>query len=299
MLAGKSDREALLSTELLAELRRLELRTRRSVSYDLSGSYRSAFRGRGLIFSDLREYQPGDEVRHINWKVSARSERVYVKSYEEDRSLSVCLLIDASRSTALGATRSKHERILQFSALLSLLSQRNRDAVGLALFSDGLLDYIPPSSGRSQMHRVLGALLSTQATGENSDLAKAITELHQKLRRRSIIFVVSDFFCPEFEHELSALSARHDVIMALAEDRLDFELPRAGLVRFRSAEGEGALVLDCSNPGVTQALERAHIARKQALQGLASTCGADFMCFDDSPLKALSDLMQRRAKRFR
>lgn len=297
--SGEKSSGVLLTPELLAEIKRLELKSRRSVSQELSGNYRSAFRGRGLVFSDLREYQPGDEVRHINWKVSARSDRVYVKSYEEDRSLSVCLLIDLSRSTALGSERTKHHKILQFAALVALLASRNRDATGLALFAGGINEFIQPASGRSQLHRILSTLLKTEATGERSDLAAAINELSHKLRRRSIVFILSDFYCADFQLQLRALSARHDVILTLVEDPLDTALPSAGLVRLRAAEGNAELVFDASNPQTRQALLQAQERRVATLAQIAATNGGDFMRFSHSPLKPLADLMRKRAKRYR
>ena len=288
------------ASRLAGQIRRLELRARKAVSSDLLGSYRSAFRGTGMVFSDLRPYEPGDDVKHIHWKATARSGKPYVKSYEEERSLRILLIVDTSASLgAFGLRQGSHNKLLEFCGLITVLGTRARDAVGLCLFADTVEQYFPPASRRSHQHRVLHALLSHRPTGKRSDLAAAIRFVQSRERKRTICFIVSDFLCPPFEHELAMLAYRHDVICVLVEHDLDGRLPNAGLVAFEDPETRLRTVVDTGSPAVQRALLQEHRERKQRVMAICNRSGADCVTVKDRVVEPLSQLMHARMKRYR
>jgi uncharacterized protein (DUF58 family) len=281
------------------ELRRIELHTKRRVTADLAGKYRSAFRGSGLLFSDIREYQPGDYVKNIHWKVTARTGKVYVKSYEEDRQLSIMLAVDISRSTDFGATRSKHRKAIEFAALVSLLASQNRDSFGLCLFSDQVTSFTRPSASRRQFQRLLLELIGEHELRPATDVAAALDYLVEHQRKSSVIFVVSDFLSPDFDESFRRLAIRHDVIAVLVEDDIDCELPVAGIVEFEDAESGERYILDTSHSASRELFEQQSKERTAKLKAKLRALGVDLMVLKDNPLTPLSELMTRRQARFR
>ena len=291
-----SSLETLLDAGLVQQLRRIELRTRRVVDADLLGSYRSAFRGSGMLFSDLREYEPGDDVKSIHWKASARSGKVYVKSYEEERQLNVLLTLDVSSSTACGGPRSKHDRAREFAALISVLARLCGDALGLCLYGEGVLEFLPARAARSQFQAVMLRLLAERRLRPGSDTAGALRAIAERQRRRAVIFLLSDFFCPPFEEELRRLAARHDVICALLSDPADAQPPAAGIVEFIDAESGERCTRDLSREA-RRVLSEAHAGRVSELQALCRRSGADLLVVAEHPLQELARLMRERARR--
>lgn len=289
----------LLSPTLLSELRRIELKTRRAIDSDLMGNYRSAFRGSGLIFSDLREYIAGDDVKHIHWKVTARTGKVYVKSFEEDRQQRVLVAVDISNSTNHGAPKSKHIKALEFAAVVAMLAQQSHDQLGLCLFSDRVEEFFPPAHSRRQFQKVLLSILKHRQLRKGTDLKGSINYLLQQQRRSSIVFLVSDFLCPPFDEELRALAQRHDLVCVLLEDALDSTFPRAGIAEFRDAESGKVVLVDTSSSSARKQIELTHRRRIERLQSACRLAGADFMRIQDNTLRPLADLMQRRHARAR
>ena len=296
---AESGLSAILSPAMLSELRRIELRSRRAIDSTLAGNYRSAFRGSGLVFSDLREYQPGDDVKHIHWKATARTGKVFIKSYDEERLLNIMLAVDISRSTAFGKERSKHRRALEFAALITMLAAQNKDAAGLCLFGDQVLEYLPPSARRAQIHKIISAVLAPRELAGGTDIASALRHIRTHQRRSAVVFVVSDFFSPPFEEELRYLSRRHDVILCLLADSLDYELPKAGIVEFMDAESGKRLHLDTSAARLNSHLKEQHEKRRLELRVLAQSVEADFLDLEGNSLSALASLMHRRTARQR
>ncbi len=287
----------LLNPGVMGELKRLELRTRRSLDADLMGQYRSAFRGSGLVYSDLREYQPGDEIKNIHWKATARTQKVYVKSYEEERELNIMLIIDVSNSTMFGATKDKHSKAFEFAALLALLAQSNHDALGLCLFSEKVDEFLPCARSRSQVREILYHLLAHRTLGKASNLDLALThvQLHQK--RRSIVFVISDFLCPAFEKSLEKLTIRHDVVCVLLDDPLDAALPNAGLVEFSDLETGERYLIDTTSARCRRFLTEYYKRRMQTLATVCNKTQSDLIIVRDKPLAPLAELMKRRTAR--
>lgn len=285
----------LLSAEALLDIKRLEIRSRRSVDADLIGRYRSSFRGSGLLFSDLRTYEPGDDIKHIHWKATARTGRPFVKTYEEERQLRITLAVDVSASTLWGAPKSKHERALQFAALISMLAQQNQDAIGLCLFGDSVVEYTEPSTKRSQFQRVLRMLLTPRPLVKGTNIGAALTFLRERTKRSSIIFIVSDFLSPPFEEQLSLLASRNDVIgVSLINNE---RIPSAGLVKFSDAETGEEILVDTSSKKVREALIKKLELHKTELQSKFQKSRSDLIEIGENPLRPLITLMEKRSRR--
>ncbi len=291
--------ELARATSLLAEMGRLELITRRTVDADLIGNYRSAFRGSGLLFSDIREYQPGDDVRRIHWKATARSNRAYVKSYEEDRQLRILVALDTSNSTGVHTPpfTSRHLRALEFSALITLLAAKSGDSLGLMLFSDQVELYFPPSKSRLQGKKVLYELTASRELRHATNIAQALRHIREREKRSSLIFLISDFFSPPFEDELRALAFRNDVVAVMLDDPRSALLPDVGLVELEDAETGQRRIVDSSM--ARQRLEQLKEERYRRLYELCSRVGADLVRLEGSPLRPLRELMQQRTNRYR
>ena len=279
-----------------AELRRIQLRSRRLVTGDLMGQYRSAFRGTGLVFTDIREYQPGDDVKHIHWKATARTGKVFVKSYEEDRQLRVLVAVDMSASMRALNQNSGYTKALEFVATVSALTQRGNDLIGLSLFADKPLTYLQPKSGAKRTHQILATLMNEQGSYQGTDLAAALKEISLNLRKPSIIFVLSDFLCPSFETELRTLSTIHDVVLVQIESPLK-EGEALGLVTFTDAETGEQVVVDTSSQMVRQKWNEALEAQRLRIRDTARSCRADHIVISDSVIRPLVRLMRERTRR--
>jgi uncharacterized protein (DUF58 family) len=286
----------LLSIPRTAELRRIQLRSRRLVTGDLMGQYRSAFRGTGLVFTDIREYQPGDDVKHIHWKATARTNKVFVKSYEEDRQLRVLLAVDMSASMRALNQRSAYAKALEFAATIGALTQRGNDLFGLSLFADKPLSYLHPKAGSKRTQQILSWLMTEQGNHHSTDLAAALQHISATLRKPSIIFVLSDFLCPPFEADLKTLSMLHDVVLVQIESPLE-QSEALGLVTFTDAETGEQVVVDTSSTMVRQKWSEALEAQRLALRETAQACRADHIVISDSVIRPLVRLMRERVRR--
>jgi len=287
----------LLDQSLLSELRRIEIRTRRTIDSDLMGRYRTAFRGSGLVFSDLREYQPGDEIKSIHWKVTARTGIPHVKTFDEDRLLNIVLTVDMTRSLIAGGGRTKHRKALELSALLAMLGHKGQDSVGLCLFSNRVEEFLAAKRSRGQVQRIISSLLTHRELASATDLRPVITHLRKNLKRASVIFLISDFFCQDFADELRMLAYKHDVIGCLLKSSFEVNLPRAGIVEFADSESGERILVDLSSKKVASELVALQENRLQKLRELFKGCRADLIEIEDNVLKPLAELMSRRTKR--
>jgi len=282
---------------LPAELKRLQLRSRKLVTGDLLGQYRSAFRGSGLVFSDLREYQPGDDIKHIHWKATARTGTVFIKSYEEDRQLRVLLAVDTSPSMRAKLGNQAYTKALEFCSLIGSLTQSGNDLLGLFLFSNSPGEFIPPSARPGRFSRILSALMNANSDNSSlTDLNAACDHLGNTLRKPSIIFVLSDFECPDFSAGLRKLVMRHDVVLVQMQPVLS-ALPSFGLVTFQDAESGEICVVDTSNRLVQQAWATALEKRCDTVRNTAKQCGADHIVITDNTAQPLVQLMRERVQR--
>jgi uncharacterized protein (DUF58 family) len=225
------------TTELLKRVRRIEIKTKGLSRQIFSGEYHSAFKGRGMSFSEVRNYQYGDDVRNIDWNVTARSGDPYVKVFEEERELTVMLLVDISKSSFFGTTQQlKNELITEICAVLAFSAANNNDKVGLLLFSDRVEKFIPPKKGRGHVLRIIRELLDTRPEGEGTDIGQALTYFTNMVKKRSICFLVSDFLAEGYETPLNLAARRHDLIGLHLFDPRERELPAVGLIHARDAE---------------------------------------------------------------
>jgi uncharacterized protein (DUF58 family) len=238
----------MLPKELLKKIRRIEIKTAHVVNEALAGQYHSAFRGRGMEFEEVRRYQVGDDVRTIDWNVSARYGEPFVKVFREERELTVVLVVDMSRSDQFGTNRQrKRELIAELGATLAFSAIKNNDKVGLLLFTDRVEKFVPPRKGSSHVLRVIRELLAFESAGRGTDIATAIDHLNRILRRRAVVFVISDFQDAGFERSLAVARRRHDVIPVRVRDRREREMPRMGLVELEDAETGERIVVDTSS----------------------------------------------------
>jgi uncharacterized protein (DUF58 family) len=260
--------------EILRQVKLLELRTRGLVNSLFTGEYRSVFKGQGMEFSEVREYQPGDEVRSIDWNVTARMRKPYVKRYIEERELTVMLVVDLSGSERFGTrARFKSELASELAAVLAMSAIRNNDRVGAVLFTDRIEHVVPPRKGRRHALRLMRDLLAFEPVGTGTDIAAAIDYAGKMLVHKAIIFLVSDFQESELEQPLKLLAQRHDVVAVTVDDPSEHELPDLGLARFVDPESGETLDVDTSDPTVrarfAEAVAEEIGARKRLLRRLA------------------------------
>ena len=243
--------------EILRQVKLIELRTRGLVNTLFTGEYRSVFKGQGMEFSEVREYQPGDEVRSIDWNVTARMHRPYVKRYIEERELTVMLAVDLSGSERFGTVRRfKSELATELGAVLAMTAVRNNDRVGLLLFSDRIEHVVPPRKGRRHALRLVRDLLVYEPEGHRTDIPGALNYLARMLSHHTIIFLISDFLGVSLEKPLKVLAQQHDVVAVTVEDPSERTLPALGLARFVDPESGETIDVDTDDPGVRAAYDR-------------------------------------------
>ena len=214
----------------------------------LAGSWNSAFKGRGIEFEEVRPYQVGDDVRSIDWNVTARSDQPFVKLFREEREMSVVLLVDLSRSVDFGTQlQTKRELIAELGATLAMSAVKNNDKIGMTLFSDDVEKAIPPRKGSRHVLRIIRELLYCDPVGAGTNIRKAVEHLNRTCKRRSVVFLVSDFFDSGYESVLKVAKRRHDIIPIVVSDPLEQELPNAGLVRLRDSESGAVVSVDTSS----------------------------------------------------
>src|SRR5437763_16684589 len=266
-------------TDILRQVKLLELRTRGLVSSLFSGEYRSTFKGQGMEFSEVREYQPGDEVRSIDWNVTARMRRPFVKRYIEERELTVMLVVDLSGSERFGTVRRfKSELASELAAVLAMSAVRNNDRVGVLVFTDRIEHVIPPRKGRRHVLRIIRDLLAFEPVGRGTDMVRANDYVARMLNEHAIVFIVSDFLEEDISHPLKLLAQRHDVVAVTVEDPSERDLPNIGIARLIDPETGETLEIDTSSPSVRAAYsdrvlkereERKHLLRRLAIDEFA------------------------------
>lgn len=259
-----------------ALVRRLEIRARRLMENRAVGAYDSVFRGHGVEFSEVRAYQPGDPFQAIDWKVTARMGRPFVKKFVEERELTVLLIVDLSGSTDFGTrVRTKRDLSLELAAVLGLAAGRNNDRVGLLLFTDRVEKWLPPRRGRGRLRQLLHVIATHQPEGRGTDIGLALATASRSLKTRSLVFVLSDFQSRPFRPELTAASRRHDVVGLHLVDPGEESLPAAGLLEVRDPESGTAGVLDLADSGTREHLAAVAASREKEVEALFRRAGAD------------------------
>lgn len=235
------------TSELIKKVRRIEIKTKGLSNQIFSGEYQTAFKGRGMSFSEVRNYNYGDDVRNIDWNVTARTGEPYIKIFEEEREMTVMLVIDVSPSSYFGTdTQLKNEVLTEISAVIAFSAINNNDKVGVIFFSDRIEKFIPPKKGKSHILRIIRELINFEPEGKGTDVAVALEYLNNIIKKRSITFVLSDFFAKEYDTSLRIASRRHDIIGVHLYDSREQELPNVGLVRVIDAETGKKIWLDTS-----------------------------------------------------
>ena len=293
------------TSEIIKKVRKIEIKTRGLSQNIFAGEYHSAFKGRGMAFSEVREYQYGDDVRDIDWNVTARFHRPYVKVFEEERELTVMLLIDVSGSLDFGTTRQmKRDMATEIAATLAFSAIQNNDKIGVIFFSDQIEKYIPPKKGRKHILYIIREMLDFQPKSKNTDVAMAVEFLTRVMKRRSTVFVLSDFFVrPEvrehgeaFEHALTMCNRKHDMVAIQVYDQRAKILPDIGLMKVRDAETGHEMFIDTSSKKLRLAHTRYFMERQNFLQQTFTKGNVDWtsIATSDDYVKALLMLFKQR-----
>ena len=290
----------MLPKEILKKVRQIEIRTNREVTDVLGGQYHSVFKGQGMEFEEVREYLPGDEVRSIDWNVTARFGHPFVKKFKEERELTVMLLVDVSASGQFGSVRqTKNELAAELAAVLAFSAIRNNDKVGLIMFSDAIEKFVPPNKGRRHVLRVIREILAFLPRGRGTNLSRVLDYLNKVQRRRAVCFFLSDFQDNTFRKQLQVAGKHHDLIALSLRDPREETLPSIGLLELCDSEtGERALI-DTFDRNVREQFERESKTRRESLRQLFRSTAVDHVeirCDQDYmlPLIRLFRLRERR-----
>ncbi|MCB9080483.1 MAG: DUF58 domain-containing protein [Lewinellaceae bacterium] len=286
------------TSELLKKVRKIEIKTKGLSRHIFSGEYHSAFKGRGMSFSEVRNYQYGDDIRNIDWNVTARTGDPHVKIFEEERELTVMLLVDVSRSSLFGSVAQvKAEIIIEICALLAFSAITNNDKVGVLLFSDRIERFIPPKKGKSHILRIIRELLDCEPAGHGTDIGLALDYLNNVLKKRAICFVISDFITEGYEKPLQIAARRHDMIGIRVTDPREAELPAVGLLRALDAETGEELWLDTGSKALRERYAQRYANQYQYFRSIFLKNGADIVDIPvDRPyIQTLLQFFQKRA----
>lgn len=287
------------ANDLLKKIRKIEIKTRGLSQNIFAGEYHSAFKGRGVIFSEVREYEPGDDVRDIDWNVTSRHNKPYVKVYEEERELTVMLLVDVSGSRDFGAVGdAKKEKMAEIAATLAFSSIQNNDKVGVIFFSDKIEKFIPPKKGRKHILLIIREIINFEPESSGTDLDVALQFLTNAIKKRSTAFLISDFIDDhDYFKSMSIANRKHDLAAIQVYDRRDAELPDVGLVRMRDLETGADVWIDTSSKKVRSSYAKVWYQRQQNLASVTARSGVDMasVTTDEDFVKALLGLFRRRA----
>lgn len=251
----------MISKEIFRKVRQLEIRTKGLVNNLFGGEYHSAFKGRGMVFSEVREYQYGDDIRQIDWNVTARAGDPFIKIFEEEREQTLMLLVDISNSGIFGSQLRKADLITEMCAVMAFSAIKNGDKVGLVLFSDRIEKVVLPKKGRLHVLRLIRELYTTKAEGKGTDLSVPLNFINRLLKRRSIVIMASDFIAPDYEKPIKITNKKHDLIAVAVSDPLEDELPDMGLVTFRDAETGQTRMIDTSSRKVRTSYKARRLER--------------------------------------
>lgn len=291
----------MLTKELLNQVRQIEIRTKGLVNQVFSGEYHSVFKGRGMEFSEVREYQFGDDIRNIDWNVTARFGHPFIKVFEEERELTVILMVDLSGSLMFGSVSKTKQRIAaELSAILAFSALKNNDKVGLILFTDKIEKFVPPRKGRKHVLRIIREVLSFEPEGNSTNIRGALEFMNNAIKKRSIAFLISDFMDNGYEKILKIVGRKHDLIGIVLDDRREKEIPNLGLIKLSDAETGEERWIDTSSKRVRNQMllyrkEKENIRKSvfisSGLDSVEVTTGSDY-------IQPLVKFFRRREKRW-
>ena len=286
-----------MDNEIIKKVRKIEIRARGLSSQMFSGAYHSAFKGRGMAFSEVREYQYGDDVRNIDWNVTARLNHPYVKIFEEERELTVMLIVDVSGSNRFGTHQQfKEELVAEVAATLAFSAIQNNDKVGVILFSDRIEAFIPPKKGSSHILRIIRELITFRPQNNGTDIAQALRYFTNVIKKRCTAFLLTDFYDKGYEDALKIAAGKHDLDALRIMDRREAELPNIGLTKFYDPENGSTLWVDTANPTTRNLFAAHHAAHKAEVENTLKKYGVDFcdLTTGDDFVKPLRKLFEMR-----
>jgi len=261
--------------EILKKVRKIEIKTRRLSDHIFSGEYHTSFKGRGMTFSEVRQYQYGDDVRAIDWNVTARYNEPFVKVFEEERELTMMLMVDISGSESFGTKNQlKRDMVTEIAATLAFSATQNNDKIGLLLFSDQIELFIPPKKGKSHVLRIIRELIEFESKSKKTDLSQALKYLSSVLKKKAIVFLISDFMVKDYEHTLKIASKRHDVTGIRVFDQREESIPNIGVVNMLDAETGETLLVDTTSNKVRMHYEKYYRENINYFKDIFSKCGA-------------------------
>jgi uncharacterized protein (DUF58 family) len=288
------------TTELLKKVRKIEIKTRGISNQIFSGEYHSAFKGRGMAFSEVREYQPGDDIRAIDWNVTARFNHPYIKIFEEERELTVMLVVDVSGSENFGTQKQlKKDVITELCAVLAFSAIKNNDKIGVIFFSDKIEKFIPPKKGKSHILRIIRDLIEFEPESNKTNIEQALRFFTNVVKKRSIAFLISDFMTDNYKDALKIANKKHDLIALRIYDKRETELPNIGLVKLKDAESGQLAWVDTSSKHVRTHYSINAKKRESYLKDLFNKCGVDTANIGthESYIQPLMNLFKKRESR--
>ncbi|MGZ3864361.1 MAG: DUF58 domain-containing protein [Bacteroidia bacterium] len=286
------------TAELLKKVRKIEIKTRGLSSQIFSGEYHSAFKGRGMAFSEVREYTPGDDIRTIDWNVTARFNTPFVKVFEEERELNVVLLVDVSASGNFGTQKqSKQDLITELCAVLAFSASTNNDKIGVIFFSDKIEKFIPPKKGKSHILRIIRELINFEPENKGTNVTLALKFLTNAIKKRSIAFVISDFIDNGFEDAVKIANKKHDIVALRIYDRAEIQIPKIGLIKLKDNETGKIKWVDTSSDSFQKELKVQQLKTEAKLKDAFSRAGVDYakISTEEGYVKPLMNLLKRRA----
>ena len=288
------------TSALLKKVRKIEIKTKGLSNHIFAGEYHTAFKGKGMAFSEVREYQPGDDIRSIDWNVTARYNSPFVKVFEEEREMTVMLLIDVSASGNFGTQEQfKRELATELAAILAFSAIKNNDKVGVIFFTDKIEQFIPPKKGKSHILRIIREVLAFEPTGKGTDIAGALEYFSAVIKKRSICFILSDFMSKEFERPLKIASKKHDLVALRIYDTREETLPNIGLVPMQDSETEKIQFVDTSSKKVRDNFAKNRALKTEKLRKLLPASGVDLIDITTGAdyVKPLINFFKTRGKR--
>ena len=287
------------TSDLLKKVRKIELKTRGLSNHIFAGEFHTAFKGRGMAFSEVREYQPGDDIRAIDWNVTARFNNPFIKVFEEEREMTVMLLIDVSGSKDFGTqNQMKQELVTELSAVLAFSAIQNNDKIGVVFFSNKIEKYIPPKKGKSHILRIIRELITFEPEEKGTDIGEALRFLNNVIKKRSICFVISDFFDDNFEVPLRIANRKHDIVGVKISDIREQELVDIGLIQSVDAESGQIQWIDTSNKKLRDDYKRSFVENDNITKQIFKTSGVDViqLSTDKDYVKPLINFFKQRKK---
>ena len=288
------------TSSLLKKVRQIEIKTKGLSNHIFAGEYHTAFKGKGMAFSEVREYQTGDDIRTIDWNVTARYNTPFVKIFEEEREITVMMLIDVSGSGNFGTSKqSKRELATEISAILAFSAIKNNDKVGVIFFTDKIEQFIPPKKGKSHILRIIRDVLAFKPSRKKTDISVALEYFNSVIKRRSICFILSDFMSSSFHRPLKIASKKHDLVGIRIYDKRENHLPNVGLVPMQDAENEEIIFVDTSNKKVRLDFKKNRLKKIEAVTKSLPASGVDLINITTGTdyVKPLINFFKNRSKR--